>query len=1154
MGRKVAATGCAAAKGQLIVKPCLSRRLLFSIGLFTLGFTRAAHAQGASAPAINEADRISLRGNVHPRATRENDIGRVSPDLPMQSTVLLLKLRPGAQQELDALTAAQQNPASPLYHKWLTPEEFGKRFGISDQDLNAVTGWLKSHGFTIDEVAKGRNWLNFSGNVASIENAFQTQIHKFSVDGEVHQANISEPTIPRALSPLVRGIVSLHDFHSRSMHTQRTEMIQPDLNLANGEHALAPADFAVIYNLTGLYFFFNGTGQSIAIVGRSNINLSDIRAFRSFFSLQPNDPVITIVNTDPGMSNTRDEGEADLDVEWAGAVAPSATIQFVTAKSTSTDGVVLAAQYIVNNNLAPVMSTSFGLCEASLVAGGNDFWNSLWQQAASQGITAFVASGDSGAAGCDNKNATTAVGGQAVSGISSTPFNVAVGGTEFNEGSGTYWSSINAGGTHFSALSYIPEVAWNESGSNGGTGLHSSGGGASSIYPKPSWQTAPGVPADGARDVPDVSLTAAAHDGYVVCQADVGATCVQGSNGTPLGIASGTSASSPSFAGIMALVVQHAGSQRQGNANPALYSLGDDLCPSGGVHVFHDITAGNNSVPGVDGFSAAAGYDPVTGLGSVDANFLVGYWGSGLTTAQLPLTGPASASAGVAFNITVSAQNINCNTNPAYAGTVHFTTSDGQAILPADYTFVPADNGVHTFIITLRAAGRQVVAVTDIANNSLGGSAQINVNPGPASHFLFGSEPVTTTAGTAFTAFVAALDAFNNTAKGYQGTVHFTSTDGQATLPSDYNFAGQNGLHYFFNSFVLGTGGTQTISATDTADKTITGTTNGITVTPGSVDHCMVVLSPSSVIASTAANVNMTVSAKDAYNNTTPTYSGTVHFTSGDSQATLPADYSFQSADNGVHNFSAALRTAGFRTVATTDTVTSSIAGVSNLVTVTNAAASKYSLTLPPTATQNVPFPVRLVAQDQFSNMAKNYAGTAQFSTSDAGGGVVLPPNYTFLPGDSGQHMFSAGFTLQTPGAQSITATDVGNGAITATNPVTVVSDAFITPAGRDIRIFRANIPVIVATFTDADPGEDGSNYTATIDWGDGTSDTNCTLGSSDCQIIRINTGNIFNVIGKHTYNKKGFYTVKVSLTDNGGGSQAVAFSTARFFPINASF
>ncbi len=218
-----------------------------------------------------------------------------------------------------------------------------------------------------------------------------------------------------------------------------------------------------------------------------------------------------------------------------------------------------------------------------------------------------------------------------------------------------------------------------------------------------------------------------------------------------------------------------------------------------------------------------------------------------------------------------------------------------------------------------------------------------------------------------------------------------------------------------------------------------------------------------------------------------------------------------------------------------------------------NAPASKYSLTSPPTATVNVNFNFRLVAQDQFNNTAKDYTGKAHFTTSDAGGGVVIPTDYTFVAGDNGQKIINPGFTLQTAGAQTITATDAGNGSITQTNPITVTADAFITPQGRNIYMFRPKAPLVVASFTDADASEDGSHFTASIDWGDGTTpDSGCTLSSTNCKIVREGTTNVFDVVGMHTYKTKKLFTVQVVLTDS-GGSIADAFSTARFFPINAS-
>jgi pseudomonalisin len=596
---------------------------------------------------IDDDQRVTLRGNVHPLAQAQYDAGAVAPDFPMEH--MLLTLLPDSTQQdiLNQLVEAQNNPESPYYHQWLTPEQYGERFGVSDSDAAQVVAWLQEQGMQVEEFTAGRRSIIFTGTAAQVQATFHTPIHIYKIGDEVHHANVNDPEIPAALVQVVGGVVSLHDFHSEPMHGM-VRKPAPDLS-SGGAYYLAPADFATIYDLNPLYQqSINGNGQSIAIVARSNINIADVRQFRTFFGLPANDPQIVVNGTDPGIWSANEETEADLDVEWSGAVAKNATIKFVVSKSTnSSDGVDLSAQYIVNRNLAPVMSTSFGLCEAALGSSGNSFLNSLWQQAAAEGITVFVSSGDSGAAGCDSASASTATHGRAVNGLCSTPYSVCVGGTEFNDLSNPtlYWSPSNTSGTQESALSYIPEVVWNASGP--GYGLWASGGGASIVYAKPSWQAGTGVPADGKRDVPDVALSSAGHDGYLIFQ-----------NGE-LYVVGGTSAAAPSFAGVMALVVENTAA-RQGNANVVFYSLASKQ-RAGGASVFHTITIGNNSVPGQAGFNATAGYDQATGLGSIDGSVLVDHW-AGATTPpsfhaavsanSLSVTGGSSNS--VTLNVTVS--------------------------------------------------------------------------------------------------------------------------------------------------------------------------------------------------------------------------------------------------------------------------------------------------------------------------------------------------------------------------------------------------------------------------------------------------------------------------------------------------------------------
>ena len=596
---------------------------------------------------IDDESRVTLSGNRHPMARRQFEVGPAAPNHRMQRMILALQPDARQQSALDQLLVAQHNPQSPYYHRWLTPQSFGKRFGVSENDLAQIRGWLQLHGMSIDEVSPGRRAVVFSGTVMQVESAFRTQIHTYRVAGKLHRANASDPQIPQALAKVVAGPVSLHDFRRQPLH-QQIQKVSPAVSYSS-THYMAPADFATIYDLGPLYQQgITGSAQSVAIVGRTNIKIADVRKFRNAFGLPPNDPQIILNGRDPGVVSFDEETEADLDVQWSGAVARNAAIKFVVSASTgSSDGVDLSALYIVNHNLAPVMSTSFGLCEAQLGKTGTSFYAALWQQAAAQGITTLISSGDSGAAGCDLASSSKGVSGRAVNGLCSTPYSTCVGGTEFDDASNPllYWSPTNDPATQASAISYIPEKVWNESGSLG-SGLWASGGGVSTIYAKPSWQKGPGVPADGKRDVPDVSLSAASHDAYLVF--------IEGS----LYLVSGTSASSPSFAGLMALVVQKTAS-RQGNANPVLYTLANRQATTGGAVVFHDTTVGSNSVPGVKGFNAGAGYDLATGLGSVDAATLVNHWADAAlnpTFVFTPTSKSVAATAGsnVPLNVSVS--------------------------------------------------------------------------------------------------------------------------------------------------------------------------------------------------------------------------------------------------------------------------------------------------------------------------------------------------------------------------------------------------------------------------------------------------------------------------------------------------------------------
>ncbi len=753
----------------------LSSLLLLTCILFLPCLPAKAQTSSAAAritQAVDENNLALLKGNVHPLARAEFDQGAVSDGQPLHRMLLLLQR--GADQEaaLQKLLDDQQNKSSADYHAWLTPAQFGQQFGPADADIQTVTNWLRSHGFQITNVTAGRTVIEFSGNAAQVRRAFHTAIHKYLVNGEARMANASDPQIPAALAPVVAGPVSLNNFpikshllplgtFQKSIKTGETKPLFTFSGCAQSCYGVGPADFATIYNTAPLLSGtpkIDGTGQTIAIVGESDINPQDVIDFRTIFGLPQNFSSANIIlnGADPGLNGS--EGESDLDVQWSGAVAPGATIQFVTSEPTETTaGIDLSAIYIIENNLAGVMSESFGQCEQGLGTAGNAFYSQMWQQGAAQGITVFISAGDGGSAGCDDfDTAKMATRGLAVSGIASTPFDVAVGGTDFNQVNRwtQFWSANNASMTEASALGYIPEIPWNDScgqlgingcGASAPQGLQNivaGSGGASTLYPKPSWQSGTGVPLDSHRDLPDVSLFASNgfdNSFYIMCQSDAGGTGTNSCNLNDFGYTfqgvGGTSASAPAFAGIMALVNQKQATAqnpapRQGNANYVLYQLfkkqlnttpalncNSSSVPAAGC-TFNDVTNGNNAlanssvgnndvpcagestncnskVSGANGvlvttaspttpaYSTTTGYDLATGLGSVNAANLVNNWGSvTFLPSTTTLTATVNGSAVTSITGITHGTPVNVSSSVA-AGQGATGTPSGQVVLMA---------------------------------------------------------------------------------------------------------------------------------------------------------------------------------------------------------------------------------------------------------------------------------------------------------------------------------------------------------------------------------------------------------------------------------------------------------------------------------------
>ena len=675
---------------------------------------------------IDAHDRVELTHTIPTPLLTAADLGRISSSAPMKDMMLLLQPTKSQKAALETFLADVQNPASPNFHKWLTPAQFGKAYGPAQSDVDAVTQWLSSQGFTVEQVSTSHTWIRFSGVASTVESSFGTEIHTYNYDGHTVYSNSKEITLPRALATVVSSVLSLNNFEKHALHvtpravtrtasgklvaaprvasglaSAQANAVNPSFTSQGQpeENLLAPGDFSKIYDTASLVSAgTDGTGVSIAIVGRSDISLSDVESFRTVFALPFNDPTIINANDDPGVVPGDDE-EAILDVEWSGAVAPHAQIKYVIGSTTATtDGVDISAAYIVDNRVAPIMSVSFGLCEQAVAPAEQQFYNNLWQQASAEGISVLISSGDAGASECvvpDEYLATNY--GFGVNGLASTPYNTAVGGTEFSDiVPDTYWNqTINP--DQSSAKGYIPEATWNEScnpaapvsifncyfdqtyentyAGAGGASTCSTHSATASIltglytctsgYMKPSWQTGTGVPSDNARDLPDLALAAAAeHDGFMLCY-DGSCQWETQPNGSIVlesaTIIGGTSAASPSMAGILALVEQKNG-QYQGLINPKLYALSASQtgsCNSSAQSdptqttscVFHDVTAGSNTltctgtsagctiaIPGttykqLSGWSATTGYDLSTGLGTVDAANLVSAWGNLTQTA-----------------------------------------------------------------------------------------------------------------------------------------------------------------------------------------------------------------------------------------------------------------------------------------------------------------------------------------------------------------------------------------------------------------------------------------------------------------------------------------------------------------------------------------
>ncbi|MGO9953660.1 MAG: carboxypeptidase regulatory-like domain-containing protein, partial [Dissulfurispiraceae bacterium] len=675
---------------------------IFCIGLVFLGIALADTPSSPNhAPtvlitqSVDESKLVMLNGNTRPEATSENDRGRVADSLPLEHMVLQLQRPPDREKALQQFIEELHDPASPNFHRWLTAQQFGQTFGLAQQDLDAITSWLGSHGFTVNVVYPSGMQIDFSGSAGQIRETFHTEIHYLDVKGVVHIANISDPQIPAALAPAVAGVVSLHDFRPRTMHKVRGAY-----TFTSGGYTyelVAPADLATIYNLNPLFSAgISGQGQTIVVIEDTDVySTGDWNTFRSTFGLSSYSGAFSQVHPAPlsGSNNCSDPGvnaddiEAILDAEYASAAAPSAMIELASCTDTvTTFGGLFALQNLINDGSPPaIISISYGECEVYNGAAANAAYNSIYEQAVTEGVSIFVSAGDEGAASCDADDSYSRHG-IGVSGFASTPYNVAVGGTDFGDTyantNSTYWNQTNSS-TYGSAKSYIPEIPWNDacsgvllstflgysttygstslcnsnsdflttaSGSGGPSGCATgtstkSGvvGGTCAGYSKPLWQSVVGNPSDGVRDIPDVSLFAAnglwGHY-YPICFSDPnngGVPC--GSNPSEWVGVGGTSASAPIMAGIQALVNQKTAA-RQGNPNQVYYRIadaeygqsGNSSCNSSlgnavnSSCIFYNVTQGDMDVPCLGNNNCYASTSKYYGvLSTSDSTYSIAY-------------------------------------------------------------------------------------------------------------------------------------------------------------------------------------------------------------------------------------------------------------------------------------------------------------------------------------------------------------------------------------------------------------------------------------------------------------------------------------------------------------------------------------------------
>ena len=810
---------------KTLLRP-LGRKRTLATGSLTLFcfFAMPSPAQtpeGRITTEIDDSERVEIQGTHPQMARRENDAGRVPPGTTLQGISIVFSRTAAQEADLKALIAAQQNPASPLHHKWLTPDEFAARFGVADSDIAKVQSWLEQRGFSVDGISRSTNRITFTGTVEEVEAAFGTELHYYKTKGETHFAPLGDISVPAALSSLVKTVTNLSSFrprpHVRIRPPQRAT--RPKFTSSQtDDHYLTPKNVATIYDISGAYNAgYTGADQSIVVVGQSAIEVSDVEKFQSAAGLATKDPTLVLVpdSGSPAFS-PGDEAESDLDLEYSAGIATGATIYFVYVGDAPTYSVWDSISYAVDNKIAPIISVTYGRCETALSSSDYATMNGILAQAATQGQTVIAAAGDSGSTDCYGETGLTLSKWEAlaVDFPASSPYVTGMGGTEFPaadvaSSNTTYWKSASGSDVISSALSYIPEQVWNDDSSS--NGISSGGGGVSTLTARPGWQTGvTGIPSGSHRLVPDISLDSSpSNAGYLYCSSDpstgTSGSCSHGfydSSGQNLTVAGGTSFAAPIFAGMLAIINGKLKSAGQGVINSTLYTLAADSTTY--ASAFHDITSGSNecnagsnycSSSGASKYPATIGYDEASGLGSVEFYNLLTAWptssSSGVaskTTLSAATTTPAPGTSDT-ITITVASESSSSTTTPT--GTLSIMV-DGTT----QTSSLALSNGSATYDFSSTALGSHVITATYSGDSTYApSSGSLTLTVTAKKTFMLAATNVTVSAGSSGSSTITITPK-----NGYTGTIGWSISSSPSL---------KNGCFSLPNTTVSGTSAVQ---------------------------------------------------------------------------------------------------------------------------------------------------------------------------------------------------------------------------------------------------------------------------------------------------------------------------------------------------------